>query len=63
MVLSGKCEFLNMKIQNFQIQSFSLGARDGFTQPIFYKRLAASVCKSDKIHLKKQWSAVTSLRK
>ena len=26
-----------MKIQNFQIQSFSLGACDGFTQPIFTK--------------------------
>ena len=38
MVLSGKCEFLNMKIQNFQIQSFSLGARDGYLlNPFFTK--------------------------
>ena len=31
---------------------YSLGARDRFIQPIFYKRfdLIASVCKSDKIH-------------
>ena len=26
----------------------SLGARDGFTQPIFAKGLTASICKSDK---------------
>ena len=30
----------------------SLGAGDGFIQPIFYKRFATSVCKSDKMHQK-----------
>ena len=32
--------------------SFSLGARDGFIQPIFAKGLTPSVCKSDKMHKK-----------
>ena len=44
-----------------RMTTISLGSRDGFTQPIFYKRFESFSLYIRQNELKKQWSAVTSL--